>query len=211
MRLTAGGSYRKMFSKGKVLRGVKIALSTLWWTVLLLLCALMIFIMGTKMRGGVPKVFGYSVMRIVSGSMEPDIPRDSYILIKEISPEDVKRGDVICFYSDDPVIYGFPNTHRVVEEPYEENGEIMFVTAGDNSPAKDSVVARGDRLIGIYVKNLDFLGFFDTLFSGKGVMIIIFAAEGLFFGAMIFSCVKRRKDSSKKTPERTEDKGEDTP
>ena len=104
--------------------------------------------MASKIRGEIPYFFGYSVMNIVSGSMEDTIPEGSYILIKKVDATEVRNGDIICFYSDDPAIKGYPNTHKVVEDPiYGENG-IEFVTKGDANPRKDDYTAKGDKLIG---------------------------------------------------------------
>ena len=66
-------------------------------------------------KGNTPKVFGYHVLRIVTGSMEPTYGKDSLILVKYRNPEGIEVGDVISFYSNDPTLEGAVNTHRVVE------------------------------------------------------------------------------------------------
>ena len=111
-------------------------------------------------------------MNIVSGSMEDTIPEGSYILIKKVDATEIRKGDIICFYSDEPAIRGYPNTHTVVEEPiYGENG-IEFVTKGDANPRKDDYTAKGDKLIGRYVVNLNALTDFSNMLEGKGIVII---------------------------------------
>ena len=128
--------------------------------------------MASKIRGEIPYFFGYSVMNIVSGSMEDTIPEGSYILIKKVDATEVRNGDIICFYSDDPAIKGYPNTHKVVEDPiYGENG-IEFVTKGDANPRKDDYTAKGDKLIGRHVTNLNMLTDFSEMLEGKGIIII---------------------------------------
>ena len=57
-----------MATKRRCIRFIRYTLSALWWCVLLLLFALLVCIIGAKLRGEVPKIFGYSVMQIVSGS-----------------------------------------------------------------------------------------------------------------------------------------------
>lgn len=159
--------------KKKTLKIIKTAASLLWWLVLLLLAALLVNIFAAKLSGRVPQVFGYSVMNIVSGSMEDEIPRGSYVLIKRVDAEEIKKGDVICFFSSDPNIYGIPNTHRVVEEPIVTDAGIEFVTRGDANPIPDGVTAKGDRLIGVYVKRLDGLTSFVKLLDGNTPIIIM--------------------------------------
>lgn len=45
----------------------------------------------------VPKLMGYEIYDIVSGSMEPEIPVGSVIYVKAAAPEDIQEGDVIAF------------------------------------------------------------------------------------------------------------------
>ena len=144
---------------------VKNAAAALWWVAIILLALILFNVVGAKMRGEVPSVFGYSVVNIISGSMEDEIPKDSYILIKKVDASQIKKDDIICFYSTDPAIYGMPNTHRVVEDPIISDTGIEFVTKGDANPVKDKVNAQGDRLVGIYVKTLDWLTSFSASLS----------------------------------------------
>ena len=157
----------------KIFRALKISFSVIWWCVLISLALLLVNIFGAKMSGKVPSVFGYSVINIISGSMEDEIPKGSYILIKKTDAENVRQGDIICFYSTDPSIYGMPNTHRVVEEPIIKDGKIEFVTKGDASPVNDTETAKGDRLIGVYVKSLDGLTAFVSGLTPQNLIIVI--------------------------------------
>lgn len=149
----------------------KIAVA-LWWTATILIAVMIVRILAAKIKGEVPFFFGYSVMNIVSGSMEDTIPEGSYILIQKVDPADVRKGDIICFYSDDPAIRGYPNTHTVVEDPVQGENGLEFVTKGDANPTKDSVNARAEKLIGRHVQNLDFLTNFSVMLEEKGIMII---------------------------------------
>ncbi|NLF36995.1 MAG: signal peptidase I, partial [Clostridiaceae bacterium] len=84
----------------------------------------------SQITNKVPSFFGYSVMNIISTSMEPQIPENTFILIKKADPADLKVGDVITFYSKDPTIRGLPNTHRITDIRI-ENGNFVFITKGD--------------------------------------------------------------------------------
>ena len=175
--------------KTKKKSALGITLSTLWWSAVVLLVLLLVNILGAKMTGNVPRVFGYSIMNIVSGSMEDEIPKGSYILIKKVEPEKVKRGDVICFYSTDPQIYGLPNTHRVVEDPINNNGSIEFVTRGDANPINDKETAKGENLIGVYVKRLDTLTAFSNALKGNMMIFVIISLQICMFGMALFAVI----------------------
>jgi signal peptidase I len=173
-----------------------------------LLALLLVNIFSAKIRGEVPSVFGYSVLNIISGSMEnaedPDggIPVGSYILVKRTDPKEIKRGDIISFYSNDPSIFGFPNTHRVVEEPIVTDGEYEFVTKGDANFTPDKYNAKGDRIIGRYVRRLDGVTSFVRMLEGNG-MFIMFGVLGaamvlMVAGAMIKGVSSAQNDEEEK-------------
>lgn len=88
---------------------------------------------------------GYSVMRVATGSMEPNIPINSLIVTKETNPNDLQVGDVVT--------YGRANnttlTHRIYEivenQTPQERG---FVLKGDAYNEPDADVAPGQYIIG---------------------------------------------------------------
>ena len=191
--------------KQKAGRIVRVSFVSLWWISVALLAMLLVNIFSAKIRGEVPSVFGYSVMNIVSGSMEnkedPEagIPVGSYILIKRTDPERIKRGDIICFYSSDPSILGYPNTHRVVEDPIVTDEGIEFVTKGDANILPDDYNAKGGKLLGRYVCRLDAITALVKLIEGNG-MLFIFAFMGgacvlMVVGAMIKGASPEEKES----------------
>lgn len=133
--------------------------------------------------GKLPMLFGYGVVRIQTGSMEPNIPAGTFILIKATNPNDIVKGDIITFKSDSPEIKGFANTHRV-EGVYKDGaGGLEFITKGDANLIMDSVNARASNVYGRYVKNLAFLTFVYGLLSKAYIfwpLIILIAAFVVF-------------------------------
>ena len=122
---------------------------------ILLLVVLVLYLLIARISGKVPSLFGYSVVRIVTPSMDPKIPVGSFVLIKKASPEEIAVGDIITFYTDDPdpLIAGKTITHRVLAVSCED-GKYVFTTKGDNqatNPVPDAYPARGEKLVGRYV------------------------------------------------------------
>ena len=186
---------------GKYAAAAKKIIGIIWWVLIIGLALLMISIIGAKLRGEVPKIAGYSIMKIISGSMEDEIPEDSYILIREIDPDRVREGDIITFYSSDYMIYGLPNTHRVVEPPIVTDGGLEFVTKGDANPINDKVTAKGEDLIGIYVRRLDGLTNFAKALEGGGMFIIMIVLEAFIFAMAAMMFLKNKKMQLEKEKE----------
>ena len=88
----------------------------------------------------IPRLLGYDVYTVISGSMEPSVPIGSAIYVEAAAPEEVSPGDVIAFYSRGAVI-----THRVVENRI-VSGE--FVTKGDANAENDMETAGYEMFIG---------------------------------------------------------------
>lgn len=137
------------------------------------------------------QIFSYSVVWVLTGSMEPNIPAKSYILTKKIEAKDVSVGDVITFKSRDPELEGASNTHRVVA--IVGNNE-KFITKGDNNPSEDYYEVYAEDVIAKYERGLPILTFFGRLYSSTAGFIatISFILIG-FTVAVIIIISKHRK------------------
>ena len=140
-----------------------------------------------------------AVIWVMTDSMEDEIPAMSYIQIRKAEASEVKVGDVITFYSDDPVLQGHLNTHRVVEIV---DGGKSFVTKGDNNKSKDAYSARADAVVGVYEKNLTGLSTVRRAFQTKiglacTLLVIAVLLVYSFFSAPLKQLFKKEpKDSS---------------
>lgn len=117
-----------------------------------------------------PRLFGYEVYNVVSGSMEPSIPLDSVIYVHAVEPAEVEVDDVIAFSDGSSVI-----AHRVVV-----NRKTMgeFVTKGDANNTEDLNPVPYDALIGRVELSLPFLGKAMALYAsnvGKIYLALTFA------------------------------------
>jgi signal peptidase len=167
-----------------------------WWVFLVLLIALIVCIVSAKIKGKVPKVFGYSVVVITTNSMEDTFPVGTYILIQETSPEDIKENDIICFYSEDPSIYGHPNTHRVTKV-IESNGKYEYITKGDANAVEDNITAKGDKLIGKYVQKLDSLTWLSEAIKSEGMVFVFGGMFVVTAGVIVVAMVLKQKNEDR--------------
>ena len=136
---------------------------------ILLLVVLVLYLLIARLSGKIPSLFGYSVVRIVTPSMEPKIPVGSFVLIKRATPQEISPGDIITFFTDDPdpLVAGKTITHRVLSIS-QEDGKYVFETQGDNqktNPVPDKYPARGEALVGRYVCGMLPLTAIVTLFK----------------------------------------------
>ena len=88
-------------------------------------------------------------MIVLTDSMYPEIESGDLIICKQIEPEEVKTGDIICFY--DPSGNGTSTvTHRVIEVTKDENGDLAWITKGDANNVEDRAIVPSSKLVGVY-------------------------------------------------------------
>lgn len=133
------------------------------------LLSVTVYIMVCGCTGKTASFFGYSVLKVVSGSMEPSIHEGDYIYIKKIDTDSLRAGDIISFYSQDESIKGEINTHRISEVL----GDGTFITKGDANKAEDSVRVQKDSVIGKYCGKLRFFRWLGSFASSKKLLMLL--------------------------------------
>ncbi len=147
--------------------------------VLLILLVIVLFIM--RASGKSPSIFGYQVLRVTTGSMEPELMVGNVIVVKETPIEEIHEGDIITYESRMGELSGKLITHRVVEEPEKVNGTYYLQTKGDIEGAALDPKITFDQVKG---KFLTKLGFIDSLYSffftPYGIITFVFIIVALF-------------------------------
>ncbi len=104
-------------------------------------------------KDAIPSVGGVFPMIVLTDSMYPEIQSGDLIICRQTAPENVKVGDIICFF--DPTGNGTSTvTHRVVEITETEEGELAFITRGDFNNTNDLKPAPASKLVGVYQKRI---------------------------------------------------------
>lgn len=170
--------------KNKVFRIIKLIKNIICWSLVVILVFTMVVFFTARINGSTPSVFGYSIFRVSSGSMEPELKVGDIILDKVVeNPEALKVGDVITFKSDD---YGdMLVTHKVIRAPYEENGKLMLQTKGVANEIADNPISI-DNVKGIMICKVDYLDtVYNVFLSPWGLLILIALIVIIFFDEII--------------------------
>lgn len=143
-----------------------------FFTVLLVLslCLLLYLLVGSKSKQ-LPFLRDYHIYTVISGSMEPNVPVGSVVVVKEQPPQTLQEGDVISFYSNDPMMAGQIVSHRI--QTVLNQDILMFITKGDANPAQDPAAALGENVIGRVVYCVPYLGYLLSFLSTrKGIFLV---------------------------------------
>lgn len=123
----------------------------------------------------VPRLLGFEVYNVISGSMAPAIPQGSMVLVKPMDWSEIQAGDVIAFEREGTVV-----AHRVKAKQTEERS---FITKGDANEQEDFLPVRFEELIGRVERHVPVLGTVEMQFStleGK-LSLAALVVSGLLF------------------------------
>ncbi len=147
-----------------------------------LIAFIMVLVTGKK---GVPQIFGYRILTVETGSMEPVYCVGSIVFVKDVDMKTLSVGDDICFYSKDPEILNKPNTHRIYKIELDGNNERYFVTKGIANDIPDDYSVGRSQLIGKVVAHSNIIGKIYKIFSKGWVMFL-----ALILPLMIIVCTE---------------------
>jgi len=116
---------------------------------------LVLMILALLLLLGVPLYFQERAAVVLSGSMEPALPRGALAFTRAITPEEVKVGDIIAFSpAEDPEV---TTSHRVIKIRTTD-GELSFQTKGDANEDIDPWPVPADYVRGKVVFHIPRLG-----------------------------------------------------
>ena len=90
---------------------------------------------------------------VISGSMRPTLDVGDVVIVIKVPADTVKPGDIIQFREAE----GISTVHRVVEIQ-EIEGNMVFVTQGDDNRAPDSDLVLADNVVGKVIFNIPKVG-----------------------------------------------------
>lgn len=152
--------------------------------------------------GQVPRVMGFSLLRVLADSMEPEIPAQSMLLVKAADPQTLEIGDVITFFSSDPTFNGALNTHRIVriETPH---SNLQFVTKGDANESEDPQFVPASQVVGKVIHVFPIFGKAVGLISTPLVfgLVISVPLTAILAFSLLSDLQRARRDRNKDAQE----------
>ena len=114
--------------------------------------AIVLAVLAVCLPLSVPKLLGYQVYDVVSGSMDPAIPVHSVVLVQPAAPEKLQPGEIVSYRSGSSVVI-----HRLVENHIIE-GEL--VTKGDANAEPDPLKVEYAGVLGTVTAHIPFIGIY---------------------------------------------------
>ncbi len=153
----------------------KSILSAIEWLLLAVSFGLVVYAFVCTARGKAVTVAGYSLLHVITGSMEPTISTGDYVIVKKEDTEALKVGDIVAYYTKDPQICGRPVIHRI----HEIKDDGTFVTWGDANPVPDPLEVYPEQILGRYTRR-SFLFNWLSSFSDPRKLLLLMVSVPIF-------------------------------
>lgn len=143
-----------------------------------------------------PRVLGWKVATVMSGSMSPAYKVDAVLAIRPVDSSSIREGDVIAFATeaDRPL-----TTHRVIDIRRDASG-LSFITKGDANEDPDTDAVPASALRGRVVFGVPHLGLFvRTVNNPIGFGLFIFVPGLILIGLDVRNVHRERGVTSADT------------
>ena len=119
------------------------------------------------------------IVVVVSGSMETKIHKGDLLFVMGVEPENIKNGtiadkdgDIVVFNAQGlwPSAPIEPIVHRVIEK-YQIGDTWYFRTKGDANSIPDPVAIEENRIIGVVVGGIPYIGWVKIFLTDSGLLI----------------------------------------
>lgn len=133
----------------------------------------------------IPRAGGATAYTVLTGSMRPDYPPGSLVVVRPVPLEEIQIGDVVTYQmkSGEPGVV----THRVVSLARTLGGEQQFILRGDANNVDDTPVVAA-QIRGELWYSMPWLGYVNIALNGKQRIWLTWVAIGglLTYSVLMF-------------------------
>lgn len=144
----------------------------------------------------VPRVGGATPYVVETGSMRPDLPPGTLVVVKPVQPDEIAIGDVITYQivsGEDRVV-----THRVIATGIDATGQPRWQTKGDANDVADDGWVLPVQVQGKLWYGVPYLGHVTSFVTGQQREVItVLGAVGLLGYALVMFRGARRDRRTK--------------
>jgi signal peptidase I len=153
------------------------------------------------------------VVVVVSGSMSPHINEGDLLFVQGRDPQDIRNGSAIE-QNGDVIVFnawglpGWPSAprdpivHRVIGK-WLDGDTWYFQTKGDANPIQDPVPVPENRVLGVVIGGIPFIGWVKIVLTDSGLIIpLLVIVSALLIITIIWDIIKEDKEKKAKSAEK---------
>ncbi len=140
----------------------------------------------------IPRVAGATPYTILTGSMQPDLPAGTLVVVRPVDADDIGIGTVITYQltSGKPTVI----THRVVAQGFNTKGEVRLQTQGDANNTPDEAWVKPVQIKGEKWYAVPYVGYVNNVLTGKERQMAIYVVAALLLGYAAFTLTGSARD-----------------
>ena len=140
----------------------------------------------------VPRLAGATPYTVLTGSMKPTYEPGALVVVRPVDAFSINTGDVITYQleSGDPAVV----THRVISQGFDGNGNVVLRTKGDANEDPDPELVTAIQVRGEVWYSVPYLGYVNTLLTGKERQLGVYAAAAGLIGYALLSFAGAARD-----------------
>ena len=172
----------------------------------IVLLIIFIFVVVQRYSKGKISAFGYQAYTVVTGSMEPKIKIGDVIIIKDVEPATLKKGDIVTYEGSEGDLRGLILTHRIIElRKDEKDNKYHFITKGDANDVEDPEITE-DNIRGKVIYNTVLFSFVSRLMTHDIFYYGLFIVISVYFIYQVLSIILSKDDDDDEEGEKEADK-----
>lgn len=142
-----------------------------------------------------PSIFGYSLMRMNTEDMEPEIDVGEIMILKHVEPSELVLGDVISYKDQSYLRKTTYVTHQISKEPYEKDGVYFFTTRGLKENMVDDPEIDETQVRGKVMYTIPLAGTLYDFFTSRSGFIAFILILLVIYGSDIFKLLSKLRRS----------------
>lgn len=143
----------------------------------------------------VPAVTGAKPYTVLTGSMVPNYPPGTLVVVRAVDVSEINLGDVVTYQLES----GKPEvvTHRVVAVGEAADGSLIFTTKGDANDAADPKPVTPVQIVGKLWYAVPYIGWINNVVTGQARAWVLPVVVGILFvygvGTYVVAARDRRR------------------
>lgn len=138
----------------------------------LILIVLVAFAVVQKTSNNEKGIFGTKIFTVISWSMVPVYDIGDVLIVKEVTPDEIKVDDDIVYKGEKGSLKNKTITHRVVSIEHQEDGNYKIITKGVANRSQDPAISQR-QIYGKVIGHISIVNFIlKFIFNGYFLVFI---------------------------------------
>lgn len=167
-----------------------------WLVILLVVAVLAVAVV-------IPRIAGATPYTVLTGSMQPELPPGTLVVVKPVDADEIAVGSVITYQLESGKATVV--THRVVGQGFNGKGEVQLRTQGDANDTPDQEWVRPVQIKGEVWYSVPLLGHVNNWLTGEERQVAVYVVAALLLGYAAFMLTSAARDRVRRISDRDSD------